>query len=243
MRNQVFTLFLLLAVLFGAIGQAADVETITHGEQVDIKHHLVPGKYVLFDFYADWCGPCRGLAPILARLASQQSESLVLRKVDIKDWRSPVARQYSISSIPHLKLYGPEGHLIAEGGAGQVLHNLEDRLGKGTVDEAGGSAASSSMMPFLIFIGLLGIVAYLLFFKKKPASVPGSREPVPHRFATLMENSSPSDATWFVMIQGSLDGPFTVDDLMDLKKRKVIMPDAKIRRRGDAQWQSLTDLD
>ena len=39
------------------------------------------------------------------------------------DWKSPVARQYDMNGIPHFKIYGPDGKLIAEGKAGRALVN------------------------------------------------------------------------------------------------------------------------
>lgn len=42
-------------------------------------------------------------------------DDLVLRRVDIHDWESPVARQYGIDRLPNFRLYGPDGTLIAEG--------------------------------------------------------------------------------------------------------------------------------
>ena len=239
MRSLFFALSLLIALLLSSISHAADIETITHGDTVDLEKHLVAGKYVLFDFYADWCGPCRGLEPTLIKLASQQSESLALRKVDIIDFQSAVSRQYGISSIPHLKLFGPDGSLIAEGGAASVLGALESRLGSGIIGAAQ-QGSSSSTMPFLIFAALLGIVVYLLFFKGKTKTQPGL-VPAEHR-TWAPEERAPSDAIWFVMMQGSLNGPFSVDDLEDLKRRKCILGDTKIRRKGDSDWRNLSDL-
>ncbi len=240
MRFIFLILFFLITFLPGPNCQAADIETITHGDTVNIKEHLVPGKYVLFDFYADWCGPCKGLEPILIKLASQQSESLALRKVDIIDWQSAVSQQYRVSSIPHLKLFGPDGSLIAEGGAGSVLEALESRLGRGIIGEAE-QGSSSSVMPFFVFATIIAIVAYLLFFKGKAA--PQSPTVPVERRGWSPEPGGPSDAFWFVMMQGSLNGPFSVDDLKDLKGRKCIPADAKIRRKGDSDWRTLNDLD
>ena len=54
----------------------------------------VPGKLVLFDFYADWCGPCRQISPHLERLA-QSDPDVVLVKVDIVDWGPPAVMRNS----------------------------------------------------------------------------------------------------------------------------------------------------
>ncbi len=91
------------------------------GESVDIKAHLVAGKINLFDFYSEYCPPCRQIAPYLEKLAAKRSD-LVINKVDINrkgtsgiDWGSPLAKQYGLRSIPAFKIFDGKGALVAEG--------------------------------------------------------------------------------------------------------------------------------
>jgi thiol-disulfide isomerase/thioredoxin len=70
----------------------------------------VAGGVTIFDFYADWCGPCKQLAPQLEKLA-QSTPNVYLRKIDIKDWESPVAKQYGLHSIPSVWIYDTNGRL------------------------------------------------------------------------------------------------------------------------------------
>jgi thiol-disulfide isomerase/thioredoxin len=91
-----------------------DIQVISRGEPVDLRSHLVPGKYTLFDYYADWCPPCREMAPQLEALVRRQP-NLALRKIDIVDWSRPVAEQQNVHDLPYLRLYGPDGRLIQEG--------------------------------------------------------------------------------------------------------------------------------
>lgn len=58
---------------------------------------------VLVDFYADWCGPCRMIAPILDEIA-QENKDVKILKVDVDNFRG-LAQLFSIYSIPTLKLF------------------------------------------------------------------------------------------------------------------------------------------
>ena len=59
---------------------------------------------VLVDFSADWCGPCRMLAPILDMLAKELEGRVRVVKVDV-DQSQSIATQYDISSVPTLLLF------------------------------------------------------------------------------------------------------------------------------------------
>jgi thioredoxin-like negative regulator of GroEL len=95
----------------GVTGRGQPIEVISHGAQVDINQHLALGNVTVVDFYADWCGPCRQLSPSLEQMARSDAE-IALRKVDIVNWRTPVARQFDIHSIPQVNVYNRGGILI-----------------------------------------------------------------------------------------------------------------------------------
>lgn len=57
---------------------------------------------VLVDFYADWCGPCKMLAPVLEELAAEVKDAKIV-KVNVDDARA-LALEYKVSSIPNLTL-------------------------------------------------------------------------------------------------------------------------------------------
>lgn len=58
-------------------------------------------KPVLIDFYADWCGPCRMLSPIVAELAAERADTLKVVKVNV-DKASDLAAAFRVQSIPTL---------------------------------------------------------------------------------------------------------------------------------------------
>ena len=59
---------------------------------------------VLVDFYADWCGPCKMLAPILHELAEEKSGTLKVGKVNV-DEQMELAMRFQVSSIPMLVVF------------------------------------------------------------------------------------------------------------------------------------------
>lgn len=63
---------------------------------------LIAEGDVLVDFYADWCGPCRMLGPVLEQVEKERPDVTIL-KVDV-DTFGALAQQFSVFSIPTLKL-------------------------------------------------------------------------------------------------------------------------------------------
>ncbi|MBN1586094.1 MAG: thioredoxin family protein [Candidatus Omnitrophica bacterium] len=114
----------------GPTVQGAKVKTICFGgESINLTSHLVSGGITVFDFYADWCGPCKSLGPVLEKYV-QSTPDVFLRKINIKEWGSPVAEKYGIRSVPSIWIYGRKGQVVAQGinGMGSVQQALQQAL-------------------------------------------------------------------------------------------------------------------
>ena len=71
------------------------------GNSADFEKEI-QGDLVIVDFYADWCGPCQMLAPVLEQLDKETSIKVV--KINVDDIPE-IARQFRIMSIPTLMLF------------------------------------------------------------------------------------------------------------------------------------------
>jgi thioredoxin 1 len=82
---------------------------------------------VLVDFWAEWCGPCRIIAPVVEQIASERADSLVVGKLDV-DKHGPIAARYGVQGIPFLGLF-ENGQLTRQAVGAMPKAQLEKQLG------------------------------------------------------------------------------------------------------------------
>ena len=94
-----------------------DIKVASRGEAFDLRKHLARGKYTIFDFWAEWCGPCHVLTPKIERLVQERSD-VALRTIDLEQWDSPAGEQatkeFKVPGLPYVRVYGPGGKFISE---------------------------------------------------------------------------------------------------------------------------------
>eukprot|EP01117_Protostelium_nocturnum_P014657 TRINITY_DN559_c0_g1_i1.p1 TRINITY_DN559_c0_g1~~TRINITY_DN559_c0_g1_i1.p1 ORF type:complete len:109 (-),score=26.49 TRINITY_DN559_c0_g1_i1:62-388(-) len=78
--------------------------TVKHVETFDeFKSTIGSGSLVVVDFYADWCGPCKRIAPFLETLSTQFADAKFI-KVNVEE-REDIAKECDISAMPTFHLY------------------------------------------------------------------------------------------------------------------------------------------
>jgi thioredoxin 1 len=88
---------------------------------------LESGTPVVVDFYADWCGPCRALAPEIERLAGKWDGRVTFAKLDV-DRAAEIAQRYRVVSIPTVLLF-QDGEVRASSRGLKTGEALERELG------------------------------------------------------------------------------------------------------------------
>ena len=73
---------------------------------------LQSDKPVLLDFYANWCGPCKMLAPMLREIAEENADTLKVGKINV-DEQMELAMRFQVDSIPMLVLF-KDGKAVAK---------------------------------------------------------------------------------------------------------------------------------
>jgi thioredoxin 1 len=86
---------------------------------------------IVVDFWAEWCGPCKMIAPILTEIAAEKAGQVTIAKLNVDD-HGDVAQRYGIMSIPTLLVF-KDGQMVKKmvgaKGKNQLLQEIEEFIG------------------------------------------------------------------------------------------------------------------
>lgn len=102
----------------------ADEVTVTRSNfDAEVLKSAVP---VVADFWAEWCGPCKMVAPVLRELATQYKDKIKIAKIDV-DAESELAQQFNIVSIPTILVFS-KGKVVKQQIGAVPRHALEKMI-------------------------------------------------------------------------------------------------------------------
>ena len=102
-------------------GNIANLTDTTFDEEINGSN-----EPVLVDFWAEWCGPCKLIAPVLEEIAQENEGKIRIAKLNV-DENLEISRRFEVMSIPTLILFKdgePQLRLIGAKGKGQLLQEL-----------------------------------------------------------------------------------------------------------------------
>ena len=85
---------------------------------------------ILVDFWAEWCGPCKMIAPVLDEIADENPGKIKIAKLNVDD-NPDIARRFEVMSIPTMIVFKdgqPDRRMVGAKGKGQLLQELSDYL-------------------------------------------------------------------------------------------------------------------
>lgn len=104
-------------------------EWVTNGEARELSG--VPGKFVVYDFWAPWCDACRAVDRDLRELAEKRPD-VIIRRVNIVDFDSEIAKRElpGVDVLPHVRVIGPDGaqRVDQSGPATDVVRSVEEAV-------------------------------------------------------------------------------------------------------------------
>lgn len=142
MKKIALLLMLVLMLGFGYCKESSKSEMeISFGKKVDVNKYIKKGKINIIDFYSHFCPPCMEMAPLLKKLSELRKDIYLIKvninRKDVKgiDWKSPVATQYKLKSIPNLWYVKKDGSVLKGKDARNKIETLLEPLRLSALDD------------------------------------------------------------------------------------------------------------
>lgn len=91
-----------------------------------LKEAIEAGKPVVVDFWAEWCGPCRMVGPIIDQLTEEAGDTAIIGKVNVDD-HSDIAAQFGVRNIPTI-VFIKDGEVVDKIIGAQPKSEFEEKL-------------------------------------------------------------------------------------------------------------------
>ncbi len=102
------------------------MEVIKLNDENFNKEVIEADKLVLVDFYADWCGPCKMMSPIIDKIAEENNDTVKVCKLNV-DEAQDIAMEYDVMSIPTLIMF-KNGNIVDTMVGLQAKEVIEEKL-------------------------------------------------------------------------------------------------------------------
>lgn len=101
--------------------------SITHVSDKNFKEEVLQAELpVLVDFFAEWCGPCKMVAPVIEEIAKEYKGKIKVAKVDV-DGAGKTATHYGIMSVPTLMFF-KDGKAVSQSVGAMSKFELKNKL-------------------------------------------------------------------------------------------------------------------
>ena len=88
----------------------------------------MPDKLVVLDFWAEWCGPCRTIAPLIDELAAEYEDKAIIGKIDITDdSNTAIVEKYGIRNIPTV-IFVKNGEIVNKHVGAATKNIFEEKI-------------------------------------------------------------------------------------------------------------------
>lgn len=103
-------------------------------ENLDYQSAKTLGKPMVLDFYAQWCGPCKTISPMIEDLSIEYQESVIIGKIDVEE-SDDLSVEFKIRSVPTIVFLDKTGTEVSRLVGAQTKAKIEENIKKLIAEE------------------------------------------------------------------------------------------------------------